>query len=128
MTYNVFSGMLNPTQSIKPATTLPIYRGLGQAPNVLACIPSGVVYDKNKKWSEFVDERPHDRVSFSLGKFNVSLNCFCGRPVRMLVDSMRGNPDIMATGNGAQGRAGKSGRHPFSNVPLPVGSVIWTAI
>jgi len=25
-----------------PATTLPIYPGLGQAPNMLACIPSGL--------------------------------------------------------------------------------------
>jgi len=27
-----------------PATTLPLYPGLGQAPNMLACIPSGVVH------------------------------------------------------------------------------------
>ena len=27
-----------------PAATLPIYPGLGQAPNLLACIPSGVVF------------------------------------------------------------------------------------
>jgi len=26
-----------------PATTLPLYPGLGQAPNMLACIPSGMV-------------------------------------------------------------------------------------
>jgi len=26
-----------------PAATLPIYPGLGQAPNMLACIPSGLV-------------------------------------------------------------------------------------
>ena len=26
-----------------PATTLPIYPGLGQAPNMLACMPSGLV-------------------------------------------------------------------------------------
>jgi len=26
-----------------PATTLPLYPGLGQAPNMLACIPSGIV-------------------------------------------------------------------------------------
>jgi len=26
-----------------PAATLPLYLGLGQAPNMLACIPSGVV-------------------------------------------------------------------------------------
>ena len=27
-----------------PATTLPFYPGLGQAPNMLACVPSGVVH------------------------------------------------------------------------------------
>jgi len=27
-----------------PAATLPIYPGLGQAPNMLACIPSGMVH------------------------------------------------------------------------------------
>jgi len=27
-----------------PATTLPVYPGLGQAPNMLACIPSGLAW------------------------------------------------------------------------------------
>jgi len=31
------------TQDALPYTTLPIYPGLGQAPNMLACIPSGLV-------------------------------------------------------------------------------------
>jgi len=31
------------TPDALPATTLPIYPGLGQAPNMLACIPSGLV-------------------------------------------------------------------------------------
>ena len=31
------------TPDALPAATLPIYPGLGQAPNMLACIPSGVV-------------------------------------------------------------------------------------
>jgi len=31
------------TPDALPATTLPIYLGLGQAPNMLACIPSGLV-------------------------------------------------------------------------------------
>jgi len=31
------------TADALPATTLPLYSALGQAPNVLACIPSGVV-------------------------------------------------------------------------------------
>jgi len=29
-----------------PVATLPIYPGLGQAPNMLACIPSGLVESK----------------------------------------------------------------------------------
>jgi len=29
-----------------PAAILPLYTGLGQAPNMLACIPSGVVEAK----------------------------------------------------------------------------------
>jgi len=32
------------TPDALPGTTLPIYPGLGQAPNMLACIPSGLVY------------------------------------------------------------------------------------
>jgi len=31
------------TQDALPATTLPNYPGLGQAPNMQACIPSGLV-------------------------------------------------------------------------------------
>ena len=31
------------TPSVFPGTTLPLYPGLGQAPNMLDCIPSGVV-------------------------------------------------------------------------------------
>jgi len=33
------------TQNALPYTTLPIYPGLGQAPNMLACIPSGLVIE-----------------------------------------------------------------------------------
>ena len=32
-----------------PAATLPIYPGFGQAPNMLACIPSPVAWLSNKK-------------------------------------------------------------------------------
>jgi len=32
------------TQDALPYTTLPFYSGLGQAPNMLACIPSGLVH------------------------------------------------------------------------------------
>ena len=31
------------TPDALPAATLPIYRGLGQAPDMLVCIPSGLV-------------------------------------------------------------------------------------
>jgi len=33
------------TPDALPATTLPIYPGLEQAPNMLACIPSGLVQE-----------------------------------------------------------------------------------
>ena len=32
------------TPDALPVATLPLYAGLGQAPNMLACIPSGIVY------------------------------------------------------------------------------------
>ena len=57
---------------------------------------------------------------FLLGKFNVTLDCFYGRPVGMLVDSMQGNPDVRVTGNSSWQRAGKSWHHPHSKVPLPM--------
>jgi len=44
---------------------------------------------------------------FSLGKFNVTLDCFCGQPIGMLVDSMWANPDIRATWKGGRQREGK---------------------
>jgi len=36
-----------------PAIALPLYRGLGQAPNMVACVPSGVVDQRQKP-----DSRP----------------------------------------------------------------------
>jgi len=36
------------TQDALPYTTLPIYPGLGQAPNMLTCIPGGLHYLKQK--------------------------------------------------------------------------------
>jgi len=41
----------------------------------------------------------------------------------MLVDSTQGNPDIKATGNGAQQHVGKSHRHPLSKVLLSIGDL-----
>ena len=32
---------------------------------------------------------------FSLRKFNVTLDCLCCQPIRTLIDSMRGNPDVI---------------------------------
>jgi len=31
---------------------------------------------------------------FWLGKFNMTLDCFCGRPIGTLVNSMQENPDV----------------------------------
>jgi len=33
------------------------------------------------------------KTSGQRGKFNATLDCFCGWPVGTLVDSMQGNPD-----------------------------------
>jgi len=60
---------------------------------------------------------------FSLVKFNATLDCFSGHPMRTLVDSMWENNDVRATGNSGQQRAGKSWRHPLK-CPFPWG--IWT--
>jgi len=30
-----------------------------------------------------------------IGKFNLMLDCFCGRPIRTLVDSIEGNVDVI---------------------------------
>jgi len=55
---------------------------------------------------------------FSSGKFNATLDCFCSQPVGMLFDSMQGNPDVKATGNGTQWHAEKSWRRHSSKLPL----------
>jgi len=49
-----------------------------------------------------------DRIAggFSLGKFNLTVDCFCGQPIGTVVDSMRANPDGIV-----------------SKVPLPVGDL-----
>jgi len=59
------------------------------------------------KWSKSFDEWPHCTGNFSLGKCDVTLECFYSRPVWMLVDSMQANPNIGPTGNGSGQRAGK---------------------
>ena len=60
--------------------------------------------------------------NFSLGQFNVAVDCFCRRSTGTLIDSMRGNRDVSFTGNGAQWLAEKSRRHPLQNCPLLGGS------
>jgi len=62
------------------------------------------------KWSKNFDVAT-SRGVFSLGKFYLTLCCFCDRPVGMLVDSMRENIDVRATGNGACRHVGKSRRY-----------------
>ena len=36
-----------------PGTTLPIYPGLGQAPNMLACIPGGLAQTVNMRYNRY---------------------------------------------------------------------------
>jgi len=44
----------------------------------------------DNKWSESFDQTQDRRGEFSLGKFNVTFDCFCGLPVGTLVDSTGG--------------------------------------
>jgi len=43
----------------------------------------------------FAREAASQVGGFSLGKFNVTLDYFCGRPIVTLVDGMRGNPAVI---------------------------------
>ena len=52
----------------------------------------------------------------------VTLDCFCGQPIIMLVNSMQGNPDIRAARNGACRCVEKSQCHPPQKCPFPWGS------
>jgi len=56
----------------------------------------------------------------SLGKYNVTLDCFCGWPVAMRVNSMRGNPDVGPLGIGLGQRAGKYRHHAPQKCPFPM--------
>jgi len=78
---------------------------------------------KDNKHSKHFNDSPHHTEYFSLRKFNVTLDCFHGWSFGMLVDdSMLGNPDIRATGNGAWWRATKSQRDPLKSAPSRGGS------
>jgi len=55
-----------------------------------------------------------------LEKFNATLHCSCGQPIRMLVESMWGNPNARATASGA---CGKIPTPSLSKVPLPKGDL-----
>jgi len=61
---------------------------------------------------------------FFIGKINfyVTLDCFCARPIAILVDSMQRNPDVRANGNSTRRRAGEPDVIP-SKIPLPVGDL-----
>jgi len=72
----------------------------------------------NNKWSKNFDERLHDG-GFLLEKFNVALNCFCGLSTGLLVNSMRGNPDVRATGIGTERHAGKIPTSSPQKCPFP---------
>jgi len=75
-------------------------------------------------WQKKTLTRGHIVVEgFSLGKFNVSLDCFCSRPMGTLVDSIWGNPNVKSTGNGVRCHEGKSPHHPLTKVPLLMGDL-----
>jgi len=52
---------------------------------------------------------------FSLGKFNVTLDCFCSWPVGMLINSMWGNPNFRVIGNDARWCVGNSRRYALKS-------------
>ena len=73
---------------------------------------------------EFCRQAASQGRFFHLRKFNVTLDCFCCRPIRTLVDSMEGNSDVRATVKVAWRRAGKIPTSPPpSKVSLPVGDL-----
>jgi len=47
-----------------PATTLPLYPGLGQAPNMLDCIPSGMVSVFTMHWVTICLLKPSFKLGF----------------------------------------------------------------
>ena len=57
-----------------------------------------------------------------MGKFNVVLDCFCGRPTRTLVDSMRRNPDVRPVGTVLCGVCENTDVIPLKSVPFRGGS------
>jgi len=72
--------------------------------------------------------RLHHTGDFSLGKFSVILDCFCGQPNGTMVNSMRGNPDVMGSPLGMV--LGGVQENPdviaFQKFPFPLG--IWIPI
>jgi len=83
---------------------------------------SGCTTTNHNKWSKNFDERPHCRSDFLLERFNVTLNCFCSRPVWTLVSGMQQNPDVKPAENSARWRVWKSGHHPLKSAPAHGGS------
>ena len=77
-------------------------------------------------WSKTFDKRPHRRGNFSLRKFNVALNSFCGQSIGILVNNTWGNPNVRTTGNGAWWHAENPDIIPSQKCPFL--SEIWTLI
>jgi len=76
----------------------------------------------NNIWSNNFDEKLHRRVDSSLGKFNVTLDSFCDRPIGMLVDNIWEIPTSgpLETVLGSVWK--KSQHHPTQKCFLMVGS------
>jgi len=62
---------------------------------------------------------------FSLGKFIVTLDCFCGQSTGTLVNSMAGNRDVMSTGNIACGKIPMSSPHFCMEIWTPSNTFSW---
>jgi len=72
------------------------------------------VGNNNNKWSMNFDKRPHRWEIFRWENFNVALDCFCGRPIGTLVNSMRGNPTSWPLGTVLDGVRGNPDGIPLS--------------
>jgi len=81
--------------------------------------------EKLNKWSKNSHDSPHNMEDFSLGKFNVTLNCFCGWPIGMLANTMWGNSNVRVIGNGAWWEAGNFRHHPLKSAPSCGDQFLW---
>jgi len=75
--------------------------------------------NKHNKWSKNFQKRLHHSGDFSLGKYNITLDCFCSRPTGILVNSMWRNPDGIPSLKSAPSRGGCGPHLIYSSLGLP---------